>query len=192
MENTPVVNNVKNFITIASGNFLFFSDFLDEIYEIFTSKYYIGEFLINLFFILLVMIISVILYWDNINNKVSSNSRCKRQMDVIDKAKGAYVIDAYDKNNNKLFDISYVLGAKRVSVDCKCKEGDVVNNFRNITVRDLKSAKDTILDKKCMCDQFYDTGVTNQEIIYKGEQEIIKYMDTKDTTFFDNYYNKQY
>jgi hypothetical protein len=200
--NNQVTNNIKvnveNIKGFVSDNFLFISDFLDEIYEVFTSTYYFGEFLLNLFFILLIIIISIILYWDNINTKVSKNSRCKKQLEIIDKSKGVYSVDAKDKNNNLLFQINYVLGAKRNSVECKCKEGDVVNTFRQIPIRDLQSvseneeSKNKVIDKKCLCDRYYDTGITSTDIIYEGDPGLIRYNDTRDSTFFDNYYNAQY
>lgn len=190
--------NVEKFSKFVNGNFLFISDFLDEIYEIFTSKYYIGEFLLNFFFILLIIIISIIIYWDNINTKVSKNSRCKKQLEIIDKSKGVYSVNGKDKNDNKLFEINYVLGAKRNSVECKCKEGDVVNTFRQIPIRDLQvvseneEAKNKVIDKKCLCDRYYDTGLDNTDVVYEGDPGLIRYMDTRDSTFFDSYYNAQY
>ena len=189
---TNVINAPEKLITQIQGNFLFLSNFLDEIFEIFTSTYYLSEFFINIFFIFLVLIITIIIYWDNINRKVSENSRCKKQIDIYDKSKGVYLIEANDKNKNKLFDIKYILGAKRNSVECKCAEGDVVNNFTDIRIRDLKNNR-TInnFSKTCSCDRFYDIGVGN-EIIYSGDPGIVRYMDTSDTTFFDSYYDIQY
>lgn len=199
MESTKDVKaNVEKISTFVNGNFLFISDFLDEIYEIFTSTYYIGEFLLNFFFILLIIIISIIIYWDSINARVSNNSRCKKQLDLVDKSNSVYTVDAKDKNDNKLFEIQYVLGAKRNSVECKCKEGDIVNTFREIPIRDLKSVSDNeesknkVIDKKCLCDRYYDTGISNTDVIYEGDPGIIRYMDTKDSTFFNNYYDLQY
>jgi hypothetical protein len=73
-----------NLKELGNDNLTIISDILDEIYDIFTSPYYIGEFLLNLFFVILVIIITVIIYWDSINNMVSSKSRCKRQLNIID------------------------------------------------------------------------------------------------------------
>lgn len=194
MESKGDINIANNQVTnYLKNNFIFISNFMDEIYEIFTSKYYIGEFLINFFFILFIIIITIILYWDNINTRVSINSRCKKQLDVIDKAKGIYRIDAKDKNDNALFNIKYILGAKRNSVECECKDGDVVNTFRDIPIRDLQNNKDTNVTKTCMCDRYYDIGIDGKNIMYSGEPGILRYMDTKqDTMFFDTYYNNQF
>ena len=178
-----------NLKELGNDNLTIISDILDEIYDIFTSPYYIGEFLLNLFFVILVIIITVIIYWDTINNMVSSKSRCKRQLNIINNTNGEYLINARDKNNNKLFNISYNISAKSTNVECDCNEGDVVNTFENINVRNLRTNTDTTINKTCSCDKYYDTGAGGLEILYDGEPGIIRYMNTNDNEFFINAMN---
>jgi uncharacterized membrane protein len=45
---------------------------------------------LNLLFVCIIIIFSMILYWDSINRQVSKTSRCKRQMDIFNRNKGVY------------------------------------------------------------------------------------------------------
>jgi hypothetical protein len=185
-DKTYTIDNLKE---IGNDNLRILSDILDEIYDIFTAPYYIGEFLLNLFFVILVIIITVIIYWDSINNMVSSKSRCKRQLNIINNKNGEYLISARDKNNNRLFNISYNFSEKSTNVECDCNEGDVVNTFENIRVRNLRNNTDTTVDKTCSCEKYYDTGSGDSEILYDGEPGVIRYMNTNDNEFFINAMN---
>ena len=176
------LDNLKN---ITKQNFSIVIDIFDEIYYIFSTKYEISEILLNFFFIVLVIIITLIIYWDSINGYVSSNSRCKRQLNIINNITGEYLINARDKNNRDLFNITYNMDKRSVSVECGCNNGDVVNNFAGIKVRDIKNDKDLDISKQCMCDKYYDTEM-GSEIIYDGEPGILRYINSGDETFFTN------
>ena len=138
------IKDLDNYRNMANEKFSIFTDIIDDIFYIFTTKYEISEVLLNFFFTTLVIIITVIIYWDSINGQVTSNSRCKRQLNIINNLSGEYLINARDKNN-----------------------------------RDLDVKKD------CMCDKYYDTDM-GSEIIYDGEPGILRYINSKDDTFFKN------
>lgn len=178
--------NLEKMKEIGKEKLSIITDIVDEIYDIFTYKYEVGELLINIFFIALVIIVSLILYWDNVNNAVSSKSRCKRQLNIIDNSSGEYLIQGKDKNNNKLFNIKYNLAAKSTSVECDCKDGNTVNHFNDIPIRDLRNNQDTKVTKTCSCDVYYNTGEGGSDVLYDGEPGIIRYMNVNDSTFFDN------
>lgn len=180
------MSQLDNLKKIGKENFTIISDILDEIYDIFTTKYELGEFLLNLFFIILIIIITLIIYWDNINTMVSSKSRCKRQLNIINNTNGEYLINARDKNNNDLFNISYNISAKSSAVECACNNGDVVNTFEDIPIRNLRTNSDTNITKTCTCDKYYDTGPGGLEILYDGEPGIIRYITANDSDFFNN------
>ena len=46
------------------------------------------ELILNILFILLLLLISSIIYWDTISTKIKKNSRCRRNKDLFDKLNG--------------------------------------------------------------------------------------------------------
>ncbi len=166
---------------------------LDELYltiyrliDIFKQQFHAGELFINLLFIILVIIISMIIYWDTINNSVAKHSRCKRQMDIYNKTKGMYVINALDKSRDPLYTISYDINQNNTNVECSCKTGKYINYFNNIPVKNLRNNRDEKIDKICSCDKYYNVGVLNENIMYDGEPGVMRYMTTNNSDFFDN------
>lgn len=61
------------------------------------------ELILNISFISLLIIIFTIFYWEYINNIIVNKSRCKKNMDLVNKSDGLYVLKAKDKENNDLF-----------------------------------------------------------------------------------------
>lgn len=177
------VNSVKD--TIQNK----VNDGILNIYKIiyaFQEGFSLWEIGLNLLFICIVIIFSLILYWDSINRQVSRTSRCKRQMDIYNKNKGVYIINASDKAKQPLYKISYDTNQKNINVECACKGGNFVNEFNGIKVKDMRGNKDTQVDKVCSCDKFYNTGIINENILYDGEPGILRYMTTGNSDFFDN------
>lgn len=162
------------------------------ILDAFQQKISTGEFMLNILFIGLVLIISMIIYWDTVNSKVSQTSRCKRQLDLFNKNKGEYIINAFDKLKNKLYSISYDVNQNNTSLKCECKPGKYVNYFNDIPVKNMKTNNDIKENKVCSCDTYYNLGNANENIIYDGNPSIIRYMTTKDSDFFDNLIYQSY
>ena len=59
--------------------------FVYRIIDVFNQEFKLSEIFLNILFISLVIIISIIIYWDTINTRVVKTSRCKRQMDIYNK-----------------------------------------------------------------------------------------------------------
>jgi hypothetical protein len=150
------------------------------------------EFFLNILFIILIIIFGLIIYWDSINRRVAQTSRCKRQIDVFNKNKGLYIINATDKSKNPLYKIVYDTNQKNTDVKCECKEGSLVNYFNGIPVKDIKANKDVKIDKVCSCDKYYNVGLTNDNVIYDGEPGVIRYMTSGNSDFFDNILFSEY
>ena len=144
------------------------------------------ELLLNFLFISFIIIISMIIYWDTINTKVSATSRCKRQMDIYNKNKGTYVVKATDKSRQNLFSLTYDTNQNNTNIECTCNPGKYVNNFNNIPVKDMRKNKDVKVDKVCSCDKYYNVGMVNENLVYDGEPGILRYMTTNNSDFFDN------
>lgn len=160
--------------------------FLYKFIYAFSGEFNKMEFFLNVLFVILIIIFSMIIYWDTINRHVSQTSRCKRQMDIYNKKKGIYVINASDKDKKPLFKVTYDINQNNTNVECNCKEGKSVNYFNNIPVKDTKSNKDTKVSKVCTCDKYYNIGISNDNIVYDGEPGILRYMTAGNSDFFDN------
>ena len=66
----------------------------NKFYEAFLPKNWnIYEISLNILFVFLLIMISILIYWDSINRKISSNSRCRKQKELYNKTKGIYTID---------------------------------------------------------------------------------------------------
>lgn len=160
--------------------------FLLQILSVFRKEFSSSEIFLNLLFITLIIIISMIFYWDSINGKIQKTSRCKRQMDLANKNNGNFVVHATDSYKQPLFDITYDINQKNTNVECACKGGQFMNNFYDIPVRNIRTNTDTKVDKSCSCDKYYNIGIMNDKIMYDGEPGIVRYNINKDTDFFDN------
>lgn len=160
--------------------------FLYRILDVFKQEFHPGEIFLNVLFIILVIIISMIIYWDTINTKVSQTSRCKRQLDIYKKNKGLYTLQATDKFKEPLYTITYDTNQYNTDVECSCKPGKYINHFENIPVKNMKTNKDVKVDKTCTCDKYYNVGLLSENVIYDGEPGILRYTTTKNPEFFDN------
>ena len=157
-----------------------------RIIDILKQEFTAGEIFLNSLFIALLIIISLIIYWDNINIRVSKTSRCKRQMDIFNKNKGMFVIEAKDKSRQPLYKITYDTNQNNTNIECSCENGKFINYFNNIPVKNLRTNKDVKVNKTCTCDKYYNVGTINENIIYDGEPGILRYMNTNSSDFFDS------
>lgn len=157
-----------------------------RILDMFSGEINYGELFLNFLFICLVVIISMIIYWDTVNGRVSSTSRCKRQMDIYNKNKGSYVINATDKLQQPLYRVTYDTNQNNTNVECSCAPGKYMNYFNDIPVKDMRKNKNVKVDKACACDKYYNVGMVNENILYDGEPGLLRYMTVNDSQFFDN------
>lgn len=177
----PLLEAVSNVATQTKGTFYVF------LYNLMNPKFTGWELFLNVLFIIIVCIFSLIIYWDSINRKVAQTSRCKRQLDIYNKHKGQYVIKVTDRAKKPLYNVSYDMNQKNVNVECACNTGDYVNYFNNIPVKDMKLNKDETINKVCSCDQYYNIGVSNDNVLYDGEPGLLRYMTAnRNSDFFDN------
>jgi hypothetical protein len=144
------------------------------------------ELFLNILFIIIIIIFSMIIYWNSINARVAATSRCKRQLDIFNKNKGVYVINATDRSKEPLFKITYDTNQNNTDVECTCKTGKYVNYFKDIKIKDTKNNNDTKVEKICSCDKYYNVGLIDENIIYDGEPGILRYMTADNSDFFDN------
>ena len=195
-----ISNNVKNFgssaVTKTQNAIQYIGpSLMTSLYKTifpFAIGFSVWEIGLNILFICIIIISSMILYWDSINRQVSKTSRCKRQMDIFNRNKGIYIINATDKTKKPLYTISYDTNQKNINIECACKTGNFVNEFNGIKIKNMRTNKDIQKDKVCSCDKFYNTGVINENILYDGEPGVVRYMTTGNSDFFDNVLFSEY
>ena len=140
------------------------------------------ELILNILFILLLLLISSIIYWDTINSKIKKNSRCRRNKDLFDKLNGIFTLNVLNKSGDKLFNIDYDFKNKKQDITCNCKKGNYGNTFDNIKYRNLRNSKDETYRLDCNCDKIYDYD--ENKVIYNGEPGLIRYHNNNSNTEF--------
>jgi len=146
------------------------------------DKYEILVF-ITMFAILLIVI--TILHYNSVQQKIIKNSRCYLAKHKTNN-NGTYAVDALNINNKKLYSVIYDFNSKNFNLNCSCQSGDVINKFYNIPVYDLRAKKPEIVDEKiCQCDSYLLNIKDGEKIYYSGDPQLVNYMNTGDTIFFD-------
>ena len=156
-------------------------------FEKITSGWTSYEIILNILFILLLLLIGFIIYWDLINRKALKTSRCKKQKDLYDKNNGVYKVNVKTKGGDKLFNIQYDFKNKKHYLNCDgvCIGGEEDQTFSYIPIRNLESEKDEKVPLSCSCDKKYNYN--NYESVIEGEPGIIRYMkDNESLDFFDS------
>ena len=149
---------------------------ISDFYNILNTKQTFFELLLNLTFILILLIIAVIFYWDSINRNIINTSRCKI---IINNDDANYNLDVFSKTKNaKLFNISYDNNkAHNVKINCACPVGTTLNDFK-IPYFDYQDQKvNTNLYKHCMCDQEYKENDT-LDYNFNGDAFLVDYYKT--------------
>ena len=140
---------------------------ISDFYNILNTKQTFFELLLNLTFVLILLIIAVIFYWDNINRSIINTSRCKIIMNNEDNIFNLY---AYKSDKSaKLFDISYDNTKKHnIKIDCSCPAGESVKKF-NVPYYDYEDQKvNKDLYKYCKCDNDYSSE-TPSSFVFEGD-----------------------
>lgn len=146
--------------------------------NIFNKNFSLFEVLLNLSFILIICVIIYIVYWTLLNRKIANINRCKINLNSI----GNYYNISSLYNNKKMYSINYETGDKHnVSVNCSCPSGTIANTFK-IPLYNHNTEKMQIIDKYCLCDDFYtlNSKDNKNKITYSGDE------------FLTNYYKDNY
>jgi len=148
-----------------------FNMFINDIYEVITKKHTIFEFLLNLTFVLILVVIGVIFYWDTINRSIVKTSRCKITLNNNDLN---YNLQFYNTDNIKLYNLSYDNTPQHnVKIDCACPKGDVANTFTIPYYNDeTKKISNKVL-KHCFCDNSYNQD--SDKYLIDGDAFLVDY-----------------
>lgn len=144
----------------------------------FNKNFSLFEILLNSSFILIMFIIIYIVYWNLLNRKIANINRCKINLNSIDNYYNVSLL----YNNKKMFSVNYQTGdTHNVNVNCSCPAGNIANNFK-IPVYNPTTDEMQIIDKYCLCDDFYNINSSDSKnkITYSGDN------------FLSNYYNINY
>ena len=103
---------------------------------------------------------------------------------------GVYTVNAYNKDNEPLYKVTYNTETSDVTVDCACKPGTAVSTFRNIkyfNLRDPANGNQVVPEKLCECQKPLNN---DERVYYRGYPGLIRYMYSGDETFFYDSLNK--
>jgi hypothetical protein len=140
------------------------------------------EFMLFITMIVLIFIMIAMFHYSSIWSQVNRESRCVRE-----KAKGTrdgniYTVTAMNEYNDPLYKVSYDLKAKSYNLSCECPKGNVVNNFNDVKVFDLRNrTARTLPSYTCQCDKFVEPSTT----YFDGNPGVVRFMESNDVSFFD-------
>lgn len=120
-------------------------------------------------------------HYTYVRKRVKEDSRCLRNKRMS--SGNSYVVKAVTATNDPMYKITYNLGAKQYLLECDCEGGDVVNEFSNIKVYDMRDPykKERTIKKFCWCKNDISTG---QNAYYTGHPPLVRFMKEGDTSFF--------
>lgn len=147
----------------------------------------ISEVMLYIATVVILIVVVRLFHYNSVERKVKQTSRCLREQSKGSRS-GQYTVFASNEQNQNMYKVTYDMNSKSYAVDCNCKEGQTVNTFRNISVydlRDLSNPHKTISNKICQCAGALDTG---SRTYYTGYPGLIRYMNYKDSSFFDQDY----
>ena len=151
---------------------------IKDINDIFNKPYTLIELLLNIFFLLIIFIISYIFYWDIINTNAIKNSHCNANISALNTKGGYYYVYANDSQNNKLFNIQYDKTNNEPNAVCACNPGTYINKFEGIKLYDINNKQITSTNLQCSCDKVYHNPVVDSpnDYYYSGEPFLLKFM----------------
>ena len=135
----------------------------DDIYMVMMKRQTIFEILLHLSFILIVLLLVIIFYWDTIKRNILKTARCKITLDNSD---SQYNIRLFDKiSNSSIININYDNTPKHnYKIDCVCPAGNELNIIKKIPVYDSVDQKTIVQDKYCYCDDNYSRNIFNDNL----------------------------
>ena len=159
-----------------------------DVFEMFFKEWSLYEIFLNILLIILFFIIASIIYWDTINKKIHTTSRCKKQKEFYDKNKGIYNLNVKNKSGENLFNIKYDFNNKEQNIECSCNKGNFGSTFENIPLKNLKTNENIYSEPiYCNCDKKYSYDYTNS--ILEGNPGLIRYMQNQNNSDFFDYIN---
>lgn len=125
--------------------------------------------------------------YSNVETKIMRESRCYKDKHSI-KAGGTQYVTATNAQNLPLYSVGYNISGKQMSLECACKEGDIVNTFKNIPTYDLSNnSVSKVATKQCNCDS--DLLSASPNVYFTGYPGIVKFMNTASASSANNLSN---
>lgn len=147
----------------------------------------IAEVFLYLAVVTVIVILIRLFHYNSVERKVKLTSRCLRELTTGQRS-GSYYVTASNQYNYPMYKVTYDMNAKSYTLDCACKQGNVVNNFQNIPVYDMRDPSNPIKNvssKICQCE---NELTTNSRVYYTGYPGLIRFMNSKDPSFFETDY----
>jgi len=148
------------------------------------KKQTIFEIILHLSFILIIVLLIVIFYWDTINRKIIKTSRCKISLENSD---NLYNVRIFDKTTNtSVLNINYDNTNKHnYKIDCVCPSGNELNIFKDIPYYDNMNKEVSKMDKYCYCDTNYKDNIYDENLSQINKENV---MLDGDSFLIDYYY----
>lgn len=164
------INNIKQFISVG---------FIP--YDVYGN---VDWFKILLAFIISVMIVMLILgsIWASVTTQIKNNGRCH----IPTVGENPFLL-AKDRYGYPMYKVTYDLTKRNSKITCECNPGEIKNDF-DIKVRDLRNLDDVQESKTCLCDKHFGIVDNLNQYLY-GDQGIIRYVKTGDTSVFNPAYD---
>lgn len=142
-------------------------------------------------FACLMAVLAIVFYLFHYNSiqRAVQQTRCYQLQDTAG-TMGSYAVTAKNARNEDMYTVSYDLDSKLSAIECSCKEGNIVNTFRDIPMYDLIDQQERNVDKICQCDKQL-LGVDGSTY-YAGYPGIVRFMKDGDSSFFDTAYSSDY
>lgn len=154
----------------------------DDIYMVMMKRQTIFEILLHLSFILIILVLITIFYWDTIKRNIIKTSRCKISLENSD---NLYNVRIFDKTTNtSIINVNYDNTRKHNSkIDCVCPTGNELNIIKDVPIYDNESKKIQYINKNCYCDNnyvrnIYDNGLNaldNENILLDGDSFLVDF-----------------
>lgn len=134
--------------------------------------------------LVVIFLLVALFHYNAIQRQVKKTSRCyqAKQKALVG---GKYIVTASNAQNVPIYNVGYDIGARQYSVECACPQGNIPNTIPEVKVYNMQSKRDDyVRDKICNCDKYvYSAG---DPIYYSGYPDLLRYMNSGDTTFFTN------
>ena len=151
------------------------------------------EIILNILFIILLIIISVLIYWDSINRNIINKSRCLKFNDLLNE--GVFKLIVKNQKGVNIFEIEYDFKKEETKLGKFFPpKGSVINDFeiKNFPYWDFLDNNVVYKDivKKIKLDKDYFSDINGnfdkEDFLFEGEPKLINFIKNNDEVDFFN------
>jgi len=132
--------------------------------------------------VLCILLFIKLIEYTNIQKYIKNTSRCYKNTMLSNYSADVYVLKGYTIDRVEILKIIYDFKEKTQSVTITAPKGTVINKIK-IPLYDIKARDVEEIEKVFYADINYD--LLNENMIYEGHPELIKFMQLLTTQFFE-------